>query len=261
MIINFFKKLFEQPVPDVVTHIPQYINIDIINESTVVTDAQVKELVDALQVQVDRDFGPIWGIGANLNAVAKGQTANPNNWWLCVLDSSDMSGALGYHDLTETGKPLGKSFAKDDLKYGLSWTVTVSHELLEMILDPYINDVIFAQTTDTAGTLFSKEVCDAVEDDSFGYMIGNVLVSDFQLPAWFESNRAPNSTQFSFKNNVHAPFALAKGGYIGAFDVTNGKGWTQITAEESPSYRATNSRRVAKRIKGMHNAQMSKLIK
>jgi len=49
-----------------------------------------------------------------------------------ILDDSDQAGALGYHDLTSDGLPIGKVFAASDLKAGTSWTVTASHELLEM---------------------------------------------------------------------------------------------------------------------------------
>ena len=55
------------------------------------------------------------------------------------MDDSDQAGALGYHDLTSAGLPMGKVFARTDLQNNLSWTVTVSHELLEILGDPMIN--------------------------------------------------------------------------------------------------------------------------
>jgi len=42
----------------------------------------------------------------------------------------------GHHDLTPDGLPVGKSFAGTDKHFGHSWTVTASHELLEMLADP-----------------------------------------------------------------------------------------------------------------------------
>lgn len=154
------------------------------------------------------------------------------------MDTSDQAGALGYHDLTPAGNPIAKVFAKDDQKYGLSLSVTLSHELLEMLVDPYIQNCVFDQTSDTEGTLYSYEVCDAPEDDSFGYLINGVLVSDFVFPTWFESGRAPNSVRFDFKNVIKAPLTLAPGGYIGKFVVgPNSTGWTQQTAEGPPGQR------------------------
>lgn len=37
-----------------------------VNQSTVATDAQIATIVAALQIQVDRDFSPVWKIDANL---------------------------------------------------------------------------------------------------------------------------------------------------------------------------------------------------
>jgi hypothetical protein len=34
------------------------------------------------------------------------------------------------------------------------------------------------------------------------------------VPEWFEAERPPGSMRFSFKGNVDAPLALAKGGYM-----------------------------------------------
>jgi hypothetical protein len=205
------------------------INISVINESTVLPDAELAPVVTALQKQVSEDFYPVWGANAELKVVAKGAQPPPGSWWLVLLDDSDQASALGYHDLTTEGLPMGKIFAASDLKAGSSWTVTASHELLEMLGDPNINLTVFVQNTNTAGLLYAYEVCDACEDDSLGYKIENVLVSDFVYPAWFESFRTEGSTQFDRMNRIHSPFELLSGGYIGMFNVTAGSGWTQKT--------------------------------
>lgn len=214
------------------------IKIAIINGSTVLTDEQVKKALPALQTQVTRDFAPAWGIDADLEFIPKGKKLPAKYWWLVMLDNSDQAGALGYHDVTKDGLPLGKVFVKSDLQYGLQWTVTASHELLEMLGDPDINLTAFVQHSNTSGRLYAYEVCDACEDDSFGYKIGNVLVSDFVFPSWFESFRK-KGTQFDFCKHITAPFQLINGGYIGVFDVGSGGGWTQLNAEGTPhSYAA-----------------------
>jgi hypothetical protein len=208
--------------------------ISVINESTVLTDAEVTPVVIALQQQVTNDFRPIWGIDAELKLIPQGTPPPVGTWWLVILDDSDQAGALGYHDLTPDGLPLGKIFAASDLKAGDSWSVTASHELLEMLADPNINLTVFVQDADTTGTLYAYEVCDACEDDSFGYKINNVLVSDFVYPAWFENFREEGSTQFDRMNQIKNPLALLTGGYIGVFSVTDGTGWQQQTAEKTP---------------------------
>jgi len=209
--------------------------ISVINESTVLTDADVTPVVAALQQQVTNDFRPIWGIDAELKFIPQGTAAPSGTWQLVILDDSDQAGALGYHDLTPDGLPLGKIFAASDLKAGTSWSVTASHELLEMLADPNINLTVFVQDANTTGTLYAYEVCDACEDDGFAYQINSVLVSDFVYPSWFENFRAEGSTQFDHGNKIKNPLELLTGGYIGVFSVTDGTGWQQQTEEKVPT--------------------------
>jgi hypothetical protein len=209
------------------------IKISIFNDSKALADADVAHAVPALQTQVSEHFAPAWGVDADLTFVPKGQTPPAGSWWLVVLDNSDQAGALGYHDTTPEGLPSGKIFAQTDLDNHLSWTVTMSHELLEMLGDPDINLTTFIQDGAKSGKLYSYEVCDAVEDDQFGYLIGDVRVSDFVLPEYFEPQTATAShdTQFDYCGHLHGPVpTLLTGGYIGEFDITRGNGWTQITA-------------------------------
>src|SRR5580692_9534483 len=208
------------------------IQISVINESTILTDAEVVPVVAALQKQVTNDFRPVWGTDAELTIVPKGTQPPSANWWLVMLDDSDQANALGYHDLTTEGLPIGKVFAASDLKAGTSWTVTASHELLEMLGDPNINLTVFVENNNTAGILYAYEVCDACEDDSFGYQIDNVLLSDFVYPSWFEGFRTEGSTQFDRMNKIQNPFQLLVNGYIGIFNVITGGGWQQQTAQK-----------------------------
>jgi hypothetical protein len=206
------------------------IQISIFNRSTVLTDDKVKAAVPALQVQVHRDFAPPWGIDADLTFVPAGKTPDPKSWWLAVLDNSDQAGALGYHDVTETGLPIGKIFAATDAQYGSNWTVTASHEMVEMLGDPEINLTVFVQNSNTSGRLYAYETADACEADGDGYDINGVLVSDFVYPAWFEGS-SKDGTQFDHRGLIKKPFDLRPGGYIGYFDVATGNGWQQLTAK------------------------------
>lgn len=209
--------------------------ISFINRCSVLTDDQVAAALPALQAQVHSDFYPAWGVDADLSFVGSDQQPAPGTWWLTVFDNSDIAGALGYHDLTTEGMPLGKIFAQTDLQTGSQWTVTASHELLEMLGDPDINLTVFVQDQDRpSGLLYAYEVCDACEADEFGYEIDGTLVSDFVYPAWFESFREPGSTQFDKQGAINAPFEILPGGYIGVFDVTSGSGWQQITKRGEP---------------------------
>ena len=213
--------------------------ISLINESSVVSDIDLKAAVAALQKQVSEHFAPVWGIDASLVLVPTGTTPQAGSWWLVIFDNTDQAGALGYHDLTEAGLPLGKVFAGTDLQYKQHWTVTASHELLEMLGDPNINLVAYVEPGPNASAmrLYAYEVADACESDDLGYQIDGVLVSDFVYPSWFESFWSSSTSpapQFDYQKKITAPFQLLPGGYIGIYDVGSGQGWTQLTAEKSP---------------------------
>ncbi len=139
----------------------------------------------------------------------------------CHHRQSRSGRALGYHELTSHGTPLGKVFAKLDLQSGSSWTVTLSHELLEILADPWINWCAMGSDS----KIYALEVCDAVEADELGYAIDGVLVSDFITLAWYEPISAD---RLDFKKHVSKELELVRGGYISVFDLT--RGWTQINA-------------------------------
>ncbi len=181
--------------------------IAITNASTCLTDAQVEAAVPALQRQVSLDFRAYWDLDCQLILLPKNDALTSGWWQISVVDNPDQAGALGYHELTSHGTPLGKVFAGLDIQCGGSWTVTLSHELLEMLADPWINWC--AQGSD--GKVYALEVCDAVEADELGYQIDGVLVSDFITPAWFEPTQAD---RVDFKQRISKPLQLAAGGYI-----------------------------------------------
>ncbi len=199
--------------------------IAITNASTCLTDEQISAAIPAVQRQVTVDFRGYWAVDCQLTFLNRNEPLTEGWWQISVTDNPDQADALGYHELTSRGTPLGKVFAGLDLQSGGSWTVTLSHELLEMLADPWINWC--AQGAD--GKIYALEVCDAVEADRLGYEIDGVLVSDFITPSWFEPTRAD---RVDFKRRITKPLELASGGYI---SVMGAGGWTQITAQGPPS--------------------------
>lgn len=230
------------------------IKVAIINASTILTNGEVEAALPALQTQVRRDFAPVWGVDADLTLVPKTQKPRPGSWWLSILDNTDQAGALGYHDLTSEGLPLGKVFAATDKQYGLSWTVTASHELLEMLGDPDVSLSAFVQTGNNTGSFYSYEVCDPCEVDEQGYMINGVKVSDFVYPSWFEAFRQPGSAQFDHQRQINAPLKLLPGGYCLVLDIPSGLGWYQI---DEPAAEDTRTRRVRPQVGSRRERRMT----
>jgi len=196
--------------------------IGITNASTCVTNAQVEAVLPALQKQVSTDFKAYWQEDCTLIFLAKDEPLT-NGWWQIVLaDTPDQAGALGYHELSSAGTPLGKVFAQFDIRNGFSWTVTLSHELLEILTDPWINWCAIGSDS----RVYALEVCDPVESDELGYEVDGVRMSNFVTPAWFEPTGADRR---DFNQHLTHELEVHAGGYASVFDPRCG--WTQITAQ------------------------------
>lgn len=205
-------------------------DIAVINRSTVVSDEEVTAATNAVQRQVNDHFAPVWNQIALLVVMTKFDALPPGFWTMVIADDSDQAGDLGYHLMSDT--PAGFVFAKTDASYGLSWTVTYSHEVLEMIADPWIAATALKMdpTTKQPLALISWEVCDPVEADDLGYDIDGVKLSDFVYPAYFQDWNSFGP--FDKMAHLSAPFQVARGGYVSGF--VPGQGWiSQQTAHTS----------------------------
>ncbi len=202
--------------------------VELINACTAVADADLAAMVPALQTQVDRDFAPAWHVRARLTFVPKGLPGGRDAYWLVFVDDPDIAGALGYHDLTPAGHPLGKVFVKMDLDTGSSISVTASHELLEMLGNPFLTDCI-EYADDRQDVLLAKEACDPCEGEDFAYEIDGVKVSDFvHLPYFYFPVGRPNET-YDHTGHISIPRTLLPDGYQLLRDLNGSRGWVQET--------------------------------
>jgi len=207
------------------------ITIVVKNRATVVSDDQVRGVLIALQIQLDRDFCPAWGLGGfHLELRSTDAPIRPGEWQFVFLDYTSDASALGYHDQTVNGDPIAYVGVRETMDDGGEWSVTASHELCEMALNPRLDD----SEADNAGNrIYTKEACDAVEADSLGYTIGTVPVSDFVLPNWFMPEIETKEPR-SFVGHVSRAYELAPGGYISFIDLAHpAEGWQQQFAKST----------------------------
>jgi hypothetical protein len=173
-------------------------------------------LCAALQSFLEKHFVPVWGTPAKIvpsSDFVKGA------WAMVFLDTADVQGALGYHDLTPDGFPFSKVFVKTTRDDGQKVSVTACHELCEMLVDPAIN----LCASGPKDAIYAYEACDAVEELEFP--VDGIPMSDFVYPSFFEGFRKPGSTRFDHLKKVKRPFEILKGGYMPVFK--DGR-WTQI---------------------------------
>jgi len=190
--------------------------ITVVNEAKTAWGVAQNALVAALQKYVDERFAPVWGVPATL---ASASAIKKGTWGLVFLDDADQADALGYHDLTPQGLPLGKVFVRTTISSKNLVSVTASHELAEMLADPAID--LAAEAPD--GTFYAYEVADPVEDETF--QVAGIPLSNFAYPSWFEGFRKPRSDKFDEVGTCKKPFEIRPGGYMSIFK--NGE-WTEI---------------------------------
>ena len=124
-------------------------------------DANVEKIAAAMQRQIDGDFGPAWHTGAHVEFVPSSASAAQRGVGGCGADDSDQAGALGYHDLTPDGLPLGKVFAGTDRQYKQKVSVTSRTRCSRC--SAIRGSTSAAQSDD--GKFYGWEACDAVEAD------------------------------------------------------------------------------------------------
>lgn len=199
--------------------------IALISQSVSVPRDDVAIVSAALQKQVTRDLGPIWDISATVDAFKSLDDVPPGYWPIIVMDDINEPGAAGIHQ-DDNGQPIALVSASNSLDV---WSVTASHEALEMLVDPSGNRLVTGDSPDPAqGRVnFLVEVADASESADYAYSCNGVLVSDFYTPNFFDPIAAA-SVRYSYTGAIAGPRQILPGGYLSWQDpVTNS--WWQAT--------------------------------
>ena len=204
-----------------------------------VTDEELQRVVRAVNRQISEDFEPYWSMGARLRVDGR-SVATPNaatfedlrgDAIIYVTDTANLPGALGFHDLNFSGVPFGFVFTDLAQQLGESWTVTLSHEALELIGDPDVNLLVIGPHPDPLQNRFVfhwYEMSDAVQSES--YFIDGVEVSNFVLPLYFTGTR--DTDEIGARNDflgrtvngaTLSSFGVKPGGYVGFFDPETGQ--------------------------------------
>jgi hypothetical protein len=179
------------------------------------------DLIAAMQKYVDNFVAPIWATPAKL---IKTDGFQKGAWAIVFLDDADQADALAYHDLTPDGLPISKVFVRTTLQNKDLVSVSASHELVEMLVDPAIN---LMTTGPNPKLVYAYESADPVEALSFD--VDGIPMSDFVYPSYFEVFHPTGSVRFDQVGAVKKPFQILAGGYQIVF--RNGK-WSQIFGSE-----------------------------
>ena len=209
--------------------------VSVINLSDgAVADAEVLRVIRAVNRQLREDFEPSWKFGGELRL--EGKTGKSKRF-----DAADMRGdavlyvrgvtrireAEGFHERHFSGIPYGCVYHDLSKKLHEDWSVTLSHEALELVADPQANLLVQGpHPTEPKRDVFHwYEVCDAVQAET--YAIDGVSVSNFVLPLYFTSSHERGGRNDFLgtrrRGQMLKSFSVNPGGYIGFFDPTIGK--------------------------------------
>jgi hypothetical protein len=210
--------------------------ISVVNHtSTTISDEEVQAVVRAINRQLQEDFRGTWGIDATLRLEGHSgrqpdrQTAASmrGDGVIYLWDQADVAGAIGYHDLNNRGIPFGFIFTEISAQLGEPWSVTLSHEALELVGDPDVNRLVMGPhpADPSRDVFFWYEMCDAVQAET--YEIDGIAVSNFLLPLYF-TVEAEAAGRNDFLGRLHGrqplqSFGVNPGGYVGFWDPTTGQ--------------------------------------
>ena len=206
-------------------------NLALVSEVDDHDPSDVARVAAALQRQATRDFGSIWDMCATVDAFPRLEDVPLGYQPMIIRDDIGFEGAAGVH-LDKDGQPFAL------ITYGDSWSLTASHEMLEMLADPSGNRVIPGRSPKRGqGRVeFLVEVCDPSEAAEFGYTVNDILVSDFYTPRFFEPRRA-DGVRYSFTGAITRPREVLRGGYLSWHDPVSDHWWQQVWFGQRKEYR------------------------
>lgn len=193
----------------------------LISEVNEITPSQLSRASAALQKQLTRDFSPIWGMPATIDAFANLDDV-PLTYWPILIQQDIHTNAGGVH-LDKSGQPFAL------VRYSNQWTLTASHEMLEMSADPFGNRLIQSRSvkSDQGRVEYLVEVCDPSEAGEFGYHVNGVLVADFYTPHFFDPVKS-SAVRYSFTGAISQPRQVLRGGYLSWHNPPTNKWWQQL---------------------------------
>jgi len=207
--------------------------IAILNQSNgAVADADVATMTAAITTQI-QDVATAWNRAPATVTFYNSASAVPAGaYGVAIVPTIDgqPAGVVGYH-AENWGVVAAQPILANAHTLTGDWSVssTLSHEVLEMFIDPACNLL----AVDGQGSAYSLEVCDPVEAPT--YTVNNVSVSNFVTPSWFDP-QAPTGARFDKQGQVTAAFTIAAGGYA---NYVNGGQVKQQWGAKYPGWRKT----------------------
>src|SRR5947209_8125733 len=103
------------------------VHVALVDDTGKIKQSELATMAAAMSEQIQHDFAPVWHVRASVGAHT---SPPPGTWAVHIKEKLGQRGALGYHT-DNHHQPVSFVELTPD------WTVTVSHEVLEMLADPW----------------------------------------------------------------------------------------------------------------------------
>jgi hypothetical protein len=192
--------------------------LGIVSETNTISFSELTRVSAAIQKQASRDLSPQWDISATVDAFQKLEDVPIGYWPILVQDDIGVD-AAGIH-LDKDHQPYALVTAGD------GWSLTASHEALEMLVDPFGNRLVAGDSPkpDQGRVEFLVEVCDPSEANEFSYTSNGIVVSDFYTPHYFDPVQ-DDGVRYSFTGAITEPRQVLRGGYLSWHDPVSDHWW------------------------------------
>jgi hypothetical protein len=204
--------------------LPTHVALVPYNEDVDVSHKELLCVAAALQKQVIRDLGPLWGVAGIVSPFLKLEHVPPGYAPLAIVAAGLPFNYHGLHFATG-GQPIALVAQSE------SWSLMASHELVELLCDPWGNRttpgrslgdekkaltsssaVVDGEEYEDQGQVeYLVEVCDPCQRAT--YTISGVLLSDFVTPQYYDPFQT-DGARYSFTGRITATRQLLTGGYI-----------------------------------------------
>jgi len=240
------------------------IQIGLVDKTKKISPTLMHEAAAALNVQVVQDLPQHWPISATVQYLPS-TTHIPAGVWPVFLVAKLPPGEGGFH-MDKHNQPYAEVIASPTSE---EWTIDASHEILEMLVDPYGNRMQSSLSIkiqgnsvvdDDAQFNYLVESADPCEADNYGYSIQGIQVSDFITPHFYDRVSAVG-VKYSFTGAITRPRGILPGGYISYVNLETDQ-WEQILwvdPNSAPQLRQLGPAGNAKSLRMWIDGQMANL--
>jgi hypothetical protein len=155
----------------------------------------------------------------------------PVGYWPIIIRDDIHRRAAGIHE-DKSGQPFAL------VRSGDTWSITASHENLEMLVDPFGKRLVAGQSPmgGQGRVEFLVEVCDPSEAGQFSYTVNGVAVSDFYTPNYFDPE-FNSSVRYSLTGAISKPREVLSGGYLSWHDPVTDHWFQEVFFGEQPEFK------------------------